>query len=91
MLGITIEGELDEQPSCLIWPENMPAVQVFLGLATQWNWVAISGFGGGQVFRTGLRLDGLPIVAGAYGIPVTPTLLSDLRVLEAEYIELTAR
>lgn len=91
LLGITIEGELDEHPACLVWPENMPAVTVFLGMITQWSWVAVSGLAGGTVFRTGLRLEALPVVAAAHSVRITPELMGDLRVLEAEYIELTTR
>lgn len=90
-LGISIEGGIAEAAPCLVWPENMPAVRVFLDMGTQWTWVAVAGLGGGQVFRTGLRLDALPVVAAAHGIPITPDLLAALRVLEAETIDLTAK
>lgn len=88
-LNVTIRGELSEPEPCLVWPENWAAVQIFTALATQWHWLAVAGFGGGQVFRTGLRLEVLPVVAAAHGTPITADLLSALRTLEAEYMELT--
>ncbi|MFV3126124.1 DUF1799 domain-containing protein [Niveispirillum sp. KHB5.9] len=88
-MGIVMQGAFREEPPCLVWPENWRAVQLFLAMGTQWNWVAISGFGGGSVFRVGLKLEVLPVVAGAHDIRITADLLAALSILEAEYIELT--
>ena len=45
-----------------VWPENWHAVLVFVGMASQWNWLAPWR---GTAQRTGLRLEALPVVQAA--------------------------
>lgn len=60
-----------------IWPDNVPAVAVFLSVATQWR----MGFAG----PTGLDYGVLPAVLRLHGVPRRdwPNLFSDLRTLES--------
>lgn len=63
-----------------VWPENWHAVIVFIGMATQWNWVAPWR---GQPQRTGLRLEALPVVRAA----TLRNVPRRLRVGEAELLD----
>jgi len=77
-----------------VWPEHWHAVQVFLGMATQWQAVA-TGFG---FVWTGLRLEAVPAVERGVRHLVPrelrlhrprqwPVLFDQLRCLEAKAIE----
>lgn len=61
-----------------IWPENWPAVRVFVAMGTQWRRAGLSGV------ETGLDYGALTVVCGALAVPLDEDLLSRLRVLEAE-------
>lgn len=62
------------------------AVRLFLGLATQWNWSAMTvsgGLGGVSVLmRTGLRYEALPVVSAAIGVAVERQTFADLQLIE---------
>ncbi|WP_257195879.1 MULTISPECIES: DUF1799 domain-containing protein [unclassified Bradyrhizobium] len=89
-----IEGGLpkDDAEFTRIWPDNVPAVEAFLAVATQWRVVACSpggalGPGGGAIGPSVpiyLALDYAAVRAGldAEGIAVTPELWRGLRVME---------
>lgn len=73
-----------------MWPEHWHAVQVFLGMATQWR--AVGGFG---IAWTGLRYEAVERVERAVRDQVPralrlrgrrgwPVLFDQLRVLEAK-------
>lgn len=63
-----------------VWPENWHALTVFIGMSTQWNWVAPWR---GQPQRTGLRLEALPVIQAAVRRDVPRRLrVSDAQLLE---------
>lgn len=61
-----------------VWPENVPALEAFLAVATQWR-IAPTGAGFAPV---GLDYVAVRVGLRAAGIRVTPALWADLRVLE---------
>lgn len=66
-----------------VWPENWPAVQLFLRSQTQWH----TDFGQ----RTGLNLPGVRMVARAMRIAWDADLLDALQIMEAATLEELAR
>jgi len=81
------------QAEARVWPEHWHAVQVFLGMATQWQAVG-GGFG---FVWTGLRYEALPVVERAVRHQVPrelrlhrrsqwPVLVDQVRCLEAKAI-----
>ena len=81
--GLTME-EASEGSQVEIWPDNWHAVNVFLGMVTQWR----SDFG----VRTGLDYGVLPIVMRMVGVPVgeRSAVFEDLRVMEDAALEVLA-
>jgi hypothetical protein len=65
------DGEVD------IWPDNVPATNVFIAMQTQWR----VSFGG----RTGLDYNALPTVFRMTGLPRKDwsAVFEDVRVMEA--------
>lgn len=61
-----------------VWPDNLPALNVFVAMATQWR----TGMGG----PVGLDYAALPAVFRLIGTPraAWPGIFDDLRVMEAE-------
>jgi len=59
-----------------VWPDNMPAVRVFVAMSTQWR---SAGYG-----ATGLDYNALPVVLRMKGIPRTdwPDIFESIRNLE---------
>ncbi|MGJ5203641.1 DUF1799 domain-containing protein [Bradyrhizobium sp. HKCCYLR20261] len=76
-----------------LWPENVPVVEAFLAVASQWRVVPRSAGGmitpvGGHIAPTvplvvGLDYAGVRAGLDAEGIAVTPTLWRGLRAMEA--------
>lgn len=71
----------DEVPPVQVWPENVPAVRVFVAMQTQWH----AGMGG----RTGLIYASLPEVWRRLRIPPAErdAIFSDLQWLEAAALQ----
>jgi hypothetical protein len=61
-----------------VWPDNLPAVNVFVALSTQWR----TGFSG----ATGLDYTAVPVVLRLQQLPRSdwPDTFDALRVLEGE-------
>lgn len=78
-----IEAYRSERDDFEVWPENWPAVQVFVKSSTQWY----SDFGQ----KTGLNLPGVESVARALSIPFDADLLDALQVMEAATLKELAR
>lgn len=59
-----------------LWPDNLPAVNVFIGMDTQWR-VGVNG-------ATGLDYSALPVVMRMVGIPAKDrsSVFEDIRVME---------
>lgn len=79
VLGLTeedFEGDAVE-----IWPENLPAYELFNALGTQWR----TGMGG----ATGLDYNVVPAVLRLQAVPRAdwPQLFADLRVMEAAALQ----
>ena len=68
-----------------VWPENVPALNAFLAVDSQWRVVPIGG-GLAPTRPLFLGLDYAAVRVGleAAGITITPALWADLRVLEDE-------
>lgn len=64
-----------------LWAENLPTVEVFADMMTQWN------VGPGGV--VGLRYEALPVVLDLHAIPATdrPGVFAGLRVMERAALE----
>lgn len=74
--GLTLEEA--SGPPVEVWPDNMPSVQVFLDLATQWSRAGMAGV------RCGLNYAAIPPVFSIRGIPKKhwPGIFDDIRVME---------
>lgn len=74
--GLTVEEA--SGPPVDVWPDNMPSVEVFADLMTQWRRAGMAGV------RAGLDYAVLPAVFAIRGIPKKqqPELFDDIRVME---------
>jgi hypothetical protein len=74
--GLTVEEA--SGPPVQVWPDNMPAVELFSDLATQWRRAGMAGA------VTGLDYAAIPAVFALRGVPKKQwsALFSDLRVME---------
>ena len=61
-------GELRADGVCQVYPENWPAVEVFLALATQWRVVALSTLASARLVQTGLDYTAVESVMRLFGI-----------------------
>lgn len=68
----------DDIDAAEVWPDTLPAVNVFVAMATQWR----TGMGG----PVGLDYAALPAVFRLVGVPRAEWsgIFEDLRVMEAE-------
>lgn len=77
-LGISLPAELLQPPPApeafKVWPENWPAVELFLRCQTQWR---VSQFG-----RVGLDYPAIMAVARLYRVRLNPSLMDDLQEIE---------
>ena len=80
MLGVCLE-DLDGGE---VWPVNLPVLELFNAMATQWR-VGMSG-------ATGLDYSALPHVLNLQAVPASdwPDLFECLRVMEAEALNVMA-
>jgi hypothetical protein len=62
-----------------VLPENVPAVDLFLGVQTQWR----AGFGG----ATGLDYAGVEAAARLLGVAIDRDVFQGVQVLEMSYLE----
>lgn len=71
-------------PPVDVWPDNMPAVEIFTDLATQWRRAGMAGA------VTGLDYAVLPAVFAIRGVPRRQwgAIFDDLRVMEDAAIDL---
>ena len=87
------DGEADEKPDPLfdVWPENWPAVELFLDVSTQWRCVAMpEGTAGmvsaiwSRIVRTGLDYTAVRATLGMRRVPARQhgELLDDLQAME---------
>lgn len=74
--GLTVEEA--SGPPIEVWPDNMPAVEVFIDLMTQWRRAGMAGV------RSGLDYAVLPAVFAIRGIQKKqqPAIFDDIRVME---------
>lgn len=61
-----------------VWPQNWPAVRLFLAMQTQWRRAGMTGV------PTGLDYAALPVAARALRLRLTGDVLRRLQVIEAE-------
>lgn len=80
MLGLTLEDLGDT--AAYVWPENLPAVNAFIALLTQWR-VGMAG-------ATGLDYGVLPSVFRLTGIPRSewPDTFDCIRTMEGEALKI---
>jgi len=66
----------------LVWPENMPAVDVFCAMLTQWHYAGMGGI-------VGLRYEALPVVLALRGIQAAdqPDIFEALGVMEGAALD----
>lgn len=71
-------------PPFEVWPDNMPSVEVFLDLSSQWRRAGMAGV------RTGLDYTAIPAVLALRGIPKKqwPVLFDDIRVMEGAVLSI---
>jgi len=66
----------------------VPAVGVFMSIATQWRW---TGAGMAGAFRTGLDYSSIAPAAEALKVDLTPAVFNDIRVLEREALDVWSK
>lgn len=64
-----------------VWPENWPALRLFLAVSTQWRWAGLAGV------PTGLDYAALPVAARALRLRLDEAMLARLRVMEGAWLE----
>ena len=80
MYGLTLDDLGDT--AAHVWPENLPAVNAFIALSTQWR-VGMAG-------ATGLDYNVIPAVLRLQSIPRAdwPEVFDGLRIMESEALEI---
>lgn len=63
-----------------VWPENIPAVDAFLAVTTQWRVLATAA---GPLGWSGLDYQGVRAGFDLAGITPTPALWADVQLIEA--------
>ena len=61
-----------------MWPDNWPALQLFIRCQTQWR-ISING-------RAGLDYGAIIATASLYQTPDLPRVMDDLQIIEAEIL-----
>nr|WP_295832933.1 DUF1799 domain-containing protein [uncultured Azospirillum sp.] len=74
------EDPADDAPY-VVWPENRPALDLFLALGTQWRRAGLDGQ------ATGLDYGAIAPTAALMGITTTPELFGDIRDMERVALE----
>lgn len=79
MWGLTLDEASGDDVG--VWPDNMPAVNVFISMSTQWR-VGMAG-------ATGLDYNALPTVLRLGAIPRRgwPEIFESIRILEDAAME----
>lgn len=79
MFGLTLEEA--SGPPVEVWPDNVPALNVFIAAATQWRC--------GMAGPTGLDYAVLPAVMRMVGVPAAErtAVFEDIRVMEDSALE----
>jgi hypothetical protein len=68
-----------------IWPVNLPIVEAFLVVASQWRVIPIGGgMTAGRLLFLGLDYAGARAGIEAAGLCITPELWAGVRIMEAE-------
>lgn len=62
-----------------VWPENVPAMEAYCAVATQWRVIALAD---GRKEAIGLDYPAVKVGLEMAGITVTPALWSDLQMIE---------
>ena len=73
------EGMLDRDESAGVWPENIPALEAYCAISTQWRVIALAD---GREKAIGLDYPAVKVGLEMAGIEVTPALWSDLQMIE---------
>ncbi len=68
-----------------VWPENWPAVQLFVALGTQWRRAGMTGA------RSGLDYGAIAPTAALVGIEATADTMRRLQILENRVLAIDAR
>ncbi len=70
-------GEQEQEAVAFeVWPENWPALELFLALQTQWRHAGMAGL------PTGLDYAAIEPALRLMGMAPSPQLFADLRVME---------
>jgi len=77
--GIELPAELLADQDCWVWPENWPALLMFLRMETQWR-IGLNG-------RDGLDYRVLEWLFSLYPVDDPRQLLEDLKVVEIAILE----
>lgn len=78
--GLPLSAEdLEPQASGGVWRQNLPALEAFLAMTTQWNCV---GLATGGVRVIGLNYTAAPAAFELAGIDVTPETWADVQIIE---------
>lgn len=67
-----------------VHPDNVTAVQLFQGMATQWNMVTLTTLDRAEILHTGLRYEVLDVVARGMGLVQDPTDFARIQFMEGE-------
>lgn len=82
-MGLTPDeaAELAEAdaPGFSVWPDNMPVIDAFMVVCTQWNTTSLAN---GQVLYHGLNYTGVKVGLDGADITLLPEQWADLRMVE---------
>ncbi len=78
--GIDLTAEnLAPQAGIAVWRQNLPALEAFLAMTTQWNCI---GLATGKVLALGLNYAAAPAALQLAGIEITPATWADVQLIE---------
>ncbi|MEL7166969.1 MAG: DUF1799 domain-containing protein [Pseudomonadota bacterium] len=72
-------GLLDRDEQAGAWPDNVPALEAYCAVSTQWRVIALADGGEKAI---GLDYSGVKVGLDLAGIEVAPELWSDLQMIE---------
>ena len=72
-------GLLDREESAGVWPDNIPALEAFCAVSTQWRMIALAD---GREKAVGLDYPAVRAGREMAGTEVTPVLWSALQMIE---------
>lgn len=79
VLGIPLDSLPKANNTDGIWHQNLPALEAFLDVATQWNRI---GLANGKTRTVGLNYANAKAAWELAGIEVTPTLFGHVQIIE---------